>query len=89
MANKKGKNVSKAKNKQDTTPNLNQPWLSMRSGIIIIAITSIAMAVLTAVQSVPSVGLVEGILWGLLFGGMIWVIFFGFYYLRRFLGRKG
>ncbi len=89
MANKKSKNTTKSKDKSKAPPDINQPWISMRSGLIIIAITSIGMAVLTAVQTVPSVGLVKGVLWGLFFGAMIWAIFFGYYFLRRLLGPKG
>jgi hypothetical protein len=54
-----------------------KPWVSMRTGMIIMAITSLALAVLIASQVIPSNGWLEGILWGLLFGGLIWVIFFG------------
>ena len=57
----------------------------MRGGIKIIAVTSIAMAVLTAWQVIPSKGWLEGILWGLLFGVLIWAIFFGNILLQRFL----
>ena len=65
-----------------------EPWISMRSGSIIITFTSIGMAVLTAIQVIPVKGWLEGILWGLLYGGMIWVIFFGLIYVNRFLKRK-
>jgi hypothetical protein len=64
---------------------LNQPWISMRNGMIIMTITSIAMAVLTAWQVIPSRGWLEGILWGLLFGALIWAIFFGNILINRFL----
>ena len=57
----------------------------MRSGLIIMAITSVAMAVLTAWQVIPLKGWVEGILWGLLFGALIWAIFFGNILINRFL----
>ena len=57
----------------------------MRKGLIIMAITSVAMAVLTAWQVIPSRGWVEGILWGLLFGAFIWVIFFGNILINRLL----
>lgn len=57
----------------------------MRTGLKIIIVASIAMAVLTAWQVIPSLGWVEGILWGLLFGALIWVIFFGNILLNRFL----
>lgn len=60
----------------------------MRSGVKIIAFTSIAMAVLTAWQVIPSKGWLEGILWGLLFGALIWAIFFGNILLNRFLRKR-
>jgi uncharacterized membrane protein len=64
-----------------------EPWISMRSGTIIITFTSIGMAVLTAIQVIPVRGWVEGVLWGLLFGGLIWAIFFGLIFVNRFLKR--
>lgn len=64
---------------------LNKPWMSMRSGLILVGLTSVGMAVLTAVQVAPEKGLLQGILYGLLFGVLIWVIFWGFYFFRRFL----
>jgi uncharacterized membrane protein len=64
-----------------------EPWISMRSGTVIITFTSIGMAVLTASQVIPIKGWLEGILWGLLFGGLIWVIFFGMIFINRFLKR--
>ena len=59
----------------------------MRNGTMIITFTSIGMAVLTASQVIPIKGWLEGILWGLLFGGLIWVIFFGMIFINRFLKR--
>jgi hypothetical protein len=66
---------------------LNEPWLPMRNGIIIIAITSIGMTVLTALQVVPAKGWGEGLLWSIFFGAMIWAIFFGLILANRFLRR--
>ncbi len=86
MPKKSVKNAQKRKAKQEESP-LNGPWIGMRTGIIIIAITSIGMAVLTAIQAIPSKGTVQGILWGLLFGGLIWIIFFGFLLFNRWLRR--
>ena len=84
-----------AKNKQnkqkaeerDIGKSLSQPWITMKTGLRIITVTSIAMAVLTAWQVVPSKGWVEGILWGLLFGALIWAVFFGNILITRFLRR--
>jgi hypothetical protein len=59
----------------------------MRTGLIVIAITSIAMTVLTAWQAIPAKGVFQGILWGLFYGGLIWAIFVGFYLFNRFIRR--
>jgi hypothetical protein len=83
---KKKKNKQKP-DEQALEKSLNQPWISMRSGLKIITVTSIAMAVLTAWQVIPAKGWVEGILWGLLFGALIWAVFFGNILITRFLRR--
>jgi len=77
----------KKKKEEKTKLPIAQPWISMNSGVKIIAFTSIAMAVLTASQVIPSKGWLEGILWGLLFGVLIWAIFFGNILLNRFFRR--
>jgi Na+-transporting NADH:ubiquinone oxidoreductase subunit NqrD len=64
-----------------------KPWISMRSGIIIISIVSIGMAVLTAIQAIPIKGWVGGILWGVGFGSLIWALFFGMIFINRILRR--
>ncbi len=76
---------SNQKNKKQAAEQLplNTPWISMKAGIIVISIVSIAMAVMTAWQAVPIKGLGEGILYGVFFGGLIWVIFLGFILFRR------
>ncbi len=63
------------------------PWISMRIGIIVISISSIVMAVLTGIQTVPALGWVEGLLWSLLFGVLIWAIFWGLIFINRWLRR--
>jgi hypothetical protein len=82
------KNSKKKKEEKTKEDPLFQPWISMRRGMMIITFTSIAMAVLTASQVIPSKGWLEGILWGLLFGALIWAIFFGNILINRFLRRK-
>jgi len=83
---KKKKNKQKPK-EQEIEKSMDQPWISMRSGLKIIMVTSIGMAVLTAWQVVPSKGWLEGILWGLLFGALIWAVFFGNILITKFLRR--
>ena len=72
----KDKNKTKKTSKEEEFP-INKPWVSMRGGIVVMAIVSLALAILIAWQVIPSNGWLEGILWGLLFGGIIWAIFFG------------
>lgn len=62
--------------------------MSMKTGMRVIWVASIGMAVLTAVQVIPERGLAEGAFWGIVFGGMIWLIFWGYYLLHRFLRPK-
>lgn len=63
------------------------PWIPMKNGIRIVAIASLGMAILTAWEVVPQKGWLEGILWGLLFGVFIWVIFFGMLFFNRLMRR--
>ncbi len=65
-----------------------EPWISMRNGSLIIVFTSIVMGVLTAIQVIPVKGWLEGILWGLLYAGLIWAIFFGLIFFNRLLKRN-
>jgi hypothetical protein len=88
IVSKKKKNKQKPKKEENFEQSLNQPWISMRSGVRIIAVTSVIMAVLTAWQVVPSRGWLEGILWGLLFGALVWAVFFGNILITRFLRRS-
>lgn len=83
------KNKKKSKDKQSNQKDKLRmdPWISMRSGLMIIAITSLGMTVLTALQAVPAKGWPEGLLWSVLFGASIWILFFGMIFLNRFFRR--
>jgi hypothetical protein len=83
VAKKKKKKQKPAE--PDIRETLNRPWISMRKGLIVIAITSVAMAVLTAWQVIPSKGWLQGIFWGLIFGALIWAVFFGNILINRLL----
>jgi hypothetical protein len=85
--------VSKNKKKKSNEPSKQEdklraePWISMRNGRMIIAITSLGLTVLTAIQAVPVLGWVEGLFWSVLFGAMIWVIFFVMNFINRLFRR--
>ncbi len=82
MANK-NKTKKPPKEKKEEEYPINQPWLSLRGGLIVMAIVSVALAILIAWQVIPANGWLEGIGWGLLFGAMIWAIFFGNLWLTK------
>ncbi len=79
MSSKKGKEVKKKQVYE------RKPWIAMKTGVIIISITSVAMAILTAWQAIPVKGVLPGILYGLFFGGLIWVIFLGLIFFNRLI----
>lgn len=82
-----GKDGKQKNRKQQASDLKAAPWISMRSGLQIITITSIGMAILTAYQVIPQRGWLEGIFWGLLFGVLIWAVFFGFLFFNRLIKR--
>lgn len=69
------KKTKPVKQKKQPQPELAKPWITMRNGLIIITIASLALTGLIAWQVVPQRGWLEGILWGLMFGGFVWAIF--------------
>lgn len=71
---------------------LHEPWLAMRSGLMVIGMVSIGLFIYMTWQLYPTEGLDRALLWGLGFAVGIWVIFglsLGFNtWLRRRI-RKG
>jgi hypothetical protein len=69
---------------------MDQPWLQMRSGLIIITLLSLAMVIFIAWQYWLSLAWWKAIGLGLLFGGAIWLIFFAGVWFNHFIrrGRK-
>ena len=58
--------------------NLREPWIKRKSGYIAVGLISLALAVLVAYQIIKGSGdWGQGILWGLIFGVSILLIFFG------------
>lgn len=81
--------AKKPKNKkdQDLEKKLIQRWVVMRRGLMIVGVACVVLAVLTTWQVIPSRGWMEGILGGLLFIGLIWVILFGKLFINKLLRR--
>jgi hypothetical protein len=77
----------KGKNKSTEQIDYNPKWIPARTGLGLIAVCSIVMAVFTAWQLIPAIGWLEGSLYALLYGGMIWVVFFVMKLFYRFMQR--
>ena len=81
MAKKKGKN---RKSQTENFPS-NEPWIPMRTGLIVIGVVSLGLAILTFWQTYGALTFSESLYYGLVRGGSIWVIFLGAYFLNRWL----
>lgn len=79
---KKG-NTKNTKNQQST-----EPWISMRTGLIVVSVMSIGMMAMTGYYTISALGWKEGLVWTLGFGAAIWVVFFGFLYFNRFVRNR-
>jgi hypothetical protein len=77
------KTTAENTNKDD----LNQSWISMRTGMRIITLISVALGLFTS-YNMRAGGWGEGLLWGLIIGGSIWLVFFLTYSLGRLLRRR-
>lgn len=81
----KNKSSSSKDQPQDLT---SQPWIPFKTGLIVVGVVSILLAIWTVVTSNPELDLLERILWGVVFGGSIWVVFLFFLVINRLLRRR-
>ena len=81
MAKSKSNNASSKSNKA-----IDEPWLSKSTGLRIMAVVSILLAVYTGWQVYPAGGLGTSILWGLGSAAALWAVF-GISYLFNVLIR--
>jgi hypothetical protein len=66
---------------------MNQPWIGMRTGLIVMGVASIGIAIFIAWQLVPSEGFWKGVGWGVVFGVAMWAIFAAGLLFNRWLRR--
>lgn len=89
MSNRKEKkNLQSGEDQSEKKPQLSDPWISMRTGLILIAIVSIAMVVLVILTGNPEMPILERALYGLGFGASIWVVAVVFFVFNRFILRR-
>jgi len=81
--------LGKAKNNKQEKEIQRKPWIQWKTGLLTMTIISIALAILVAWQVIvteDNIG--KGILWGLIFGGSTWLVFFGMNYFHSLFGGK-
>lgn len=84
MANKSKK---KTKKQQQVAP-ANGPWIEKRTGITLIVMLSVALALFVIWQLYPVIG-PESILWGLGFAAALWGVFaVSYLFNTRMRGRR-
>jgi len=75
---KNKQNANLKKKEEVKKEDLSKPWIERRTGFLIITIMSIGIMILVAIQIIMGSGdWGRGLLWGFLFGGSIWFVFFG------------
>ena len=86
MARKKGNGNQK---QEFNEAELRKPWIQKKTGILVITILSIAMAIFVAANIIMGSGdWGRGILFGVLFGGSIWLVFGGMNWFHSLFRRK-
>ncbi len=76
MANKKKNQKSnRGKSKRNDASLSNEPWISMRSALIIMGVVSAGLAIFVGWNAIQTQGVLMGIVWGLIFGAANWLVF--------------
>ena len=72
------KNANPKKKEEINMDDIGKPWIKRQTGFLLITIISIGIMLLVAVQIIMGSGdWGRGLFWGFLFGGSIWIVFFG------------
>ena len=81
--------MGKEKNNKQEKEIQRKPWIQWKTGLVAMTIVSIALAIWVAWQVVAAEqNIGKGVLWGLIFGGSTWLVFFGMNYFHSLFGGK-
>ncbi len=81
--------MNKKKDRNPEEKNERKPWIPRNTGYVAMAIVSIALAVWTAWQVIATEqNIGKGIMWGMIFGVSIWLVFFGMNFFHSLFGGK-
>lgn len=80
-----------SKKKQEKQPDLNlekKPWIDRVKGLRTVILVGLALAVLVGYQIIQGEGTWwQGILWGLVFGGSVILVYFGMNAFHAFINK--
>lgn len=88
MARKSDRNKRQGGKEKKPVPVTNEPWLSQRTGRIVIIVVSLALVAFMTYQLTPPLGFGEALLWGIGFGAAIWGVFLLSYAFNRWMRRR-
>lgn len=75
MSKKKDQKSAKGKSQRKDVPLTNEPWISMRTALIVMGVVSAGLAIFVGWTAIQTQGVLMGIVWGLIFGAANWVVF--------------
>jgi len=65
-----------------------QPWIQKTRGLQVIVLAGLLLGVLVAYQIIRGSGdWGQGILWGFIFGGSVFLVYFGMNAFHKFMGK--
>ncbi|HEY9121969.1 MAG TPA: hypothetical protein VIM80_03145 [Brevefilum sp.] len=81
-----------SKKKKEQTPEINferKPWIEKAKGMRVIILASLGLAVLVAYQIIRGSGdWGQGILWGLIFGVSVFLVYFGMNAFHKMMNKN-
>lgn len=81
--------MGKTKDKSSKTGLERKPWIPWNTGLLAMVIVSIVLAVWVGWQMVNAGNTIgKAVLWGLIFGVSIWLVFFGMNYFHSLFDGK-
>lgn len=74
---------------KDILNSLREPWIQKRSAMITMTVVSVALMALVAWNLIKGSGnWGQGLLWGFIFGGSVWLVFFGMTWFHSLFNKK-
>jgi hypothetical protein len=80
--------VDQARQTEETPNRFTRSWITMSKGVRVITVMSLSLGLWTSYNTVRALGWAEGLMWGFIFGGSIWLVFFLVLSVNRVFRRR-